>query len=412
MEKLKGALLFGQSGGPSSVINSSACGVFEEAFKQDCITAVYGAAHGIKGILEDRIYDIGQEDREEISLLKNTPSSALGSVRYKLKNSSDDESDYKKLLATFKKYNIRYFMYNGGNDSMDTCCKVGKYMREQGYDCRIIGVPKTVDNDLMGTDHCPGFGSAAKYIATTCMEIALDSVVYDKGTATVIEIMGRNAGWLTASSAVASYAGAGPDLIYLPERTFDIEEFLTQCTNVFKEKGNVLAAVSEGIRDKSGKYIAEYATENVSKDSFNHIQLGGVGNYLGALIKERLNIKVRAIEFSLMQRCASHIASKRDVEEAYLVGAEAVKAAVKGESGIMIGLNRAAGSRYKLELMYLPLEKVANYEKKLPERYISDDNFVSKEYLDYVLPLIEGEAAPPFINGVPRFAKLKKIRAK
>lgn len=409
MEKLKGALLFGQSGGPSSVINSSACGVFEQAFKENCITAVYGAAHGIKGILEGKLYDIGKEDKEEISLLKNTPSSALGSVRYKLKNFADDESDYKKILALFQKYNVRYFMYNGGNDSMDTCHKVSKYMREKGYDCRIVGVPKTIDNDLFGTDHCPGFGSAAKYIATTCMEIALDSKVYDKGAATVIEIMGRNAGWLTASSAVASYAGAGPDLIYLPERPFDIEEFITRCAAVFKEKGNVIAALSEGIRDKEGKYIAEYAAANASKDSFNHIQLGGVGNYLGALLKERLNVKVRAIEFSLMQRCAAHIASRCDVEEAYLAGAEAVKAAVKGESEIMIGFNRAVGEQYKTEFIYLPLEKVANYEKKLPDRYITEDNFISEEFLDYVLPLIEGEAAPPFVKGVPRFARLKKI---
>ena len=411
MEKLVGALLFGQSGGPTSVINASACGVFEEAFQHDCITAVYGAAHGIKGILYDELYDIAKEDKEEIALLRNTPSSALGSVRYKLKNAEDDDSDYKRILEVFTKYNIRYFFYNGGNDSMDTCYKIGKYLTDRNYPCRIIGVPKTIDNDLFGTDHCPGYGSAAKYVATTCMEIARDSKVYDKGSVTIIEIMGRNAGWLTAASAVASYKGWGPDLIYVPEIPFDLHDFEEQVKKVYVEKGDCIVAVSEGIRDREGRYISEYSSE-AARDSFNHVQLGGLANYLAGVAKNATNAKVRPIEFSLMQRCAAHIASLTDVDEAYLAGTSAVKAAINGKSNIMIAFGRPVGE-YKCIIKEMPLDMVANTEKVLPEEYLcSDRHFITEKFLDYVTPLISGEARPPFVDGVPKFATLKRVRTR
>ena len=249
MKNLKGACIFGQSGGPTSVINSSAAGVFIEALKQENITNVYGAAHGIRGILDEKFYLINEEDMSELELLKYTPSSALGSVRYKLKNFEDDPTDYNRLLEVFKKYDIRYFFYNGGNDSMDTCNKISKFMKNSGYDCNVIGVPKTIDNDLFGTDHCPGYGSAAKYIATTLMEINLDASVYDTGLVCIIEVMGRNAGWLTAAAALANYKNLGADLIYLPEVPFDVDKFISDVKGVCERKNNkCIAVVSEGMR--------------------------------------------------------------------------------------------------------------------------------------------------------------------
>ncbi|MDD4290892.1 MAG: 6-phosphofructokinase [Clostridia bacterium] len=409
MEGLKGALLFGQSGGPTAVINASALGVFEEALKNGAVTKVFGACHGIKGVLDDKLVDIGTEDASELRLLIQTPSSALGSVRYKLANLNDDDRDYKRIHEIFAKYDIRFFLYNGGNDSMDTCNKISKYLSSVNYACNVVGVPKTIDNDLYGTDHCPGYGSAAKYIATTCMEIALDSKVYDKGSIAVIEIMGRHAGWLTAASAVASYRGLGPDLIYLPETPFDVESFLDEVYDTYRQKGNCIAAVSEGICDESGKYIAEYAFENAERDSFNHIQLGGVGNYLGGRIKSKTGVKVRPIEFSLMQRCAAHIASKTDVEEAYEAGAQAVRSAVVGSTDVMIGFRRAEGENYVCECVELPLSIVANTEKKVPLGYITEGKpFITPAFLDYVTPLIQGEVNMKFEDGLPRFAKLNK----
>ena len=245
MKNLKGALLFAQSGGPTSVINASACGVFEEAFKHGEITQVLGAAHGVVGILNDELYDMGKEDPAEIHRLLGTPSSALGSCRYKLKDYRDDETDYLRILEVFKKHNVKYFFYNGGNDSMDTCNKIGEFVNAHGYECNVVGVPKTIDNDLYGIDHCPGYASAAKYIATTCMEIDLDARVFDKGMITIIEIMGRHAGWLTAASAVATYAGHGPDLIYVPETDFDLDKFTADVKAVFEKHGKCIVAVSE-----------------------------------------------------------------------------------------------------------------------------------------------------------------------
>lgn len=413
MSELKGAAIFGQSGGPTSVINASAAGVFQEALKQGAITAVYGAAHGIKGILEEKFYDMSQEDSHELDLMKTTPSSALGSVRYKLKKAEDDDTDYKRLLEVFKKYDIRYLFYNGGNDSMDTCNKISKYMQQSGYECRVMGVPKTIDNDLWGTDHCPGYGSAAKYIATSTMEVYHDARVYDKGMITVLEIMGRNAGWLTASAALATYMGHGPDLIYLPEIPFDVEQFIVEATDIYKKQNNVIIAVSEGIRDKNGTYISEYGSDLAqSKDAFGHAQLGGLAVTLANMLKEKTGAKVRGIEFSLLQRCASHVGSLTDVNEAYLAGQMAVRYAVEGKTDYMVGFERAEGKEYKCNIKLISLTDVANTEKKIPREWINEaGNGLNIEFINYALPLIQGESAPPLVNGLPRFAKLKKVLA-
>ena len=413
MKNLVGACMFGQSGGPTSVINSSAAGVFIEALAQKNITKVYGAANGIQGILNENFYDIGKEDEKELYLLKNTPSSALGSVRYKLKSADVDDTDYKRILEVFKKYNVRYFFYNGGNDSMDTCNKISKYLLKSGYECNIIGVPKTIDNDLYGTDHCPGYGSAAKYVATTMMELFLDATVYDKGQITIVEIMGRNAGWLTAASALASYKGLGPDLIYLPEQAFDIEKFLIQVKNVADANhGKCIVALSEGIKTADGKYVVEaIADSSAAKDSFGHTQLGGVAATLAGLVKEKIGGKVRAIEFSLMQRCGAHLASKVDVEEAFEAGRVAVRSACEGNTDKMVVFIRKPGKEYEISYELMDIELAANTEKKIPDNWILPDNKgLSQEFIDYALPLIQGDCKAPLEDGLPRFAKLKKVR--
>ena len=414
MSKLVGAAIFGQSGGPSSVINSSAAGVFIEALKHsDVITNVYGAAHGIKGILDEQFYDIGQEDIKELELLKNTPSSALGSVRYKLKPADVDDTDYKRLLEVFKKYNIRYFFYNGGNDSMDTCNKVSKFMQQSGYECRVMGVPKTIDNDLFGTDHCPGYGSAAKYIATSIMELKLDATVYNTGMVCVLEVMGRNAGWLTAAAQLATYKGLGADLIYLPETPFDVNEFLASVKEICAKQNNkCIVVVSEGIKNAEGKYVGEFVASKT--DLFGHAQLGGVGQMLADMVKNELGVKVRAIEFSLLQRCAAHLASKVDVEEAFASGAYAVQAAIAGETDKMVILKRDYSAKeYKCEPALMDVALAANTEKKIPAEWILPaGKGLTQAYVDYALPLIQGDSKAPLEDGLPRFARLKKVFVK
>ena len=285
MSELKGACIIGQSGGPTSVINASAYGVIRTALDSDCITNVYGAEHGIKGVLEDRLFDMSQEDPKELELLKYTPSSALGSCRYKMKDPDEDDTDYKRILEVFKKHDVRYFFYNGGNDSMDTCNKISKYMQKVGYECRVMGVPKTIDNDLYGTDHCPGYASAAKYIATSLMEVYQDAHVYDTGMICIVEIMGRHAGWLTAAAALATKYGAGPDLIYLPETDFDMDTFLADVQRVYKETGSCMVAVSEGIHYADGSFVSEAKTS--ATDGFGHAQLGGLAALLASIVKEK-----------------------------------------------------------------------------------------------------------------------------
>ena len=410
MKNLVGNALLGQSGGPTSVINASAAGVFIEALNQENITGVFGAVHGIKGILEEDFIDISKEDIEELKRLKNTPSSAIGSVRYKLKDPKKDDSEYRRLLEVFRKYNIRYFFYNGGNDSMDTCNKISKFFKKEGFDCNVMGVPKTIDNDLNVTDHSPGYGSAAKYVATTFMELFHDATVYDQPMITVVEVMGRNAGWLTAAAALAQHKGQGPDLIYLPEKTFDPEVFFSDVDRVLKQKGKVIVAVSEGIKTKEGKYVPELYQE-LKKDAFGHAQLGGTAQALVSELSNRFNVKLRAIEFSLMQRSAAHLASKVDVTEAFNAGRKAVKAAVSGATDKMIGFKRISSNPYKIKYVRIPLQKAANEEQKVPLRWIKEDHTgLTQDYIDYALPLIQGDEKAKLEDGLPRFAKLKKIR--
>ena len=410
-EKLIGSAIFGQSGGPTSVINSSAYGVIRTALDSDEITNVYGAENGIIGVLNDRLFDMSKEDADELLLLVNTPSSELGSCRYKIADPDEDDTDYKKILKVFKKYNVRYFFYNGGNDSMDTCNKIYRYMKKVGYECRVIGVPKTIDNDLSGTDHCPGYGSAAKYIATSCMEVSKDNKVYTTDNITVMEIMGRHAGWLTAASVLASEKGEGPDLIYLPETDFDLDQFFDDVQKVHEKKGDVFIAVSEGIHYDNGRFVAEVQTSTT--DGFGHAQLGGVANYLGGLLKARTGIKTRAIELSLLQRSAAHMASKTDIEEAIEAGKFAVKSALAGKTGKMVAFERDLESvSYKCKMILVPLSEAANAEKKVPREWINKKgNFVNKEFLDYALPLIQGEPVRYFEDSLPRYAKLKKVIA-
>ncbi len=411
-DKLVGACIIGQSGGPTSVINASAYGAISEALAAEEITQVLGADHGITGVLGDKLYDMGKEDPQELTYLKNTPASELGSCRYKLADPDKDDTDYKRILEVFKKHNVRYFFYNGGNDSMDTCDKISRFMSKSGWECRVMGIPKTIDNDLWGTDHCPGFASAAKYIATSAMEVSKDGRVYPTGQVTIMEIMGRHAGWLAASAALATHFGAGPDLVYLPELDFDKDAFLNDVERIYKEKGNCLVAVSEGLHYADGTFVSEAKTS--STDGFGHAQLGGLAARLCEMVKERTGAKVRPIELSLLQRCGAHLASKTDVEEAELAGRMAVKAAVGGETGKMVAFERATDEKggYKCNIVLLPLTSVANAEKKVPLEWITPEhNFVTKDFIDYALPLIQGEPERPTEQSLPRYAKLKKVLA-
>jgi 6-phosphofructokinase 1 len=411
MGDLRGACLFAQSGGPTSVINASAAGVIMTAQQSGVITDVYGSANGIKGILNDVIYDMSHEDGRELELLLTTPSSALGSARYKLKHFDEDEQDYVKILDLFRKYDIRYFFFNGGNDSMDTCNKVGQYMKKVGYECRVMGVPKTIDNDLMGTDHCPGYGSAAKYISTAIMEVNLDAKVYDRGMVIVFEIMGRNAGWLTAAAALAGSKGYGADLVYLPEIPFSMERFLSDVGEVYNRTGACIVAASEGIRTAEGQYITEMG-EHRSVDSFGHKQLGGIASILAGQARHHLSARVRPIELSLLQRCAAHCASRVDIEEAYMAGCRAVEYALEGKSGYMVGFERAPGPKYQCSTTLVDVSKAANAEKKIPREWINEaGNGLLEPFVEYALPLIQGNSRIDQEDGLPRFARLKKVRA-
>ncbi len=411
---LKGACVIGQSGGPTAVINSSIYGAIRAALDSTHITRVYGAANGIVGVLEDKLYDLNQEDEYELNLLMSTPSAELGSCRYKIADFEKDDTDYKRIVEIFKKYDVRYFFYNGGNDSMDTCDKVNRYMEKVGYPCRVMGIPKTIDNDLFGTDHCPGFGSAAKYIATTCMEVAKDAKVYDRGMITVIEVMGRNAGWLTAAAALATRHGDGPDFVYLPEVAFDIEKFYQDVGALYEKNGKVIVALSEGIHDGKGNLISGLFNDlSNSTDGFGHAQMGGLAVCLADELKKRTGSKVRGIELSLLQRCASHLASKTDVDEAVLAGRTAVESAIKGADGQMVAFEREyVDGVYNCKTKLLPLTSVANFEKKVPLEWINaEGNNVTDEVLDYIEPLIQGSPVRVLENSLPRYAKLKKIIA-
>ena len=408
---LKGACVIGQSGGPSSVINCSAYGVIKTALESEYITTVYGMYHGIKGILNDELMIMDEEDPKELERLLYTPSSALGSCRYKIADPDEDDTDYKRILEIFKKYNIRYFFYNGGNDSMDTCAKVSRYMSKVGYECRVMGVPKTIDNDLFGTDHCPGFSSAAKYIATSIMEVYLDSHVYDTGMITIIECMGRHAGWLTGAAALASAKGMGPDLVYLPEVDFDMDKFIADVTRIYDENKNCIVAVSEGIHYADGSFVSEART--AATDGFGHAQLGGLAAMLANVVKQHTSAKVRGIELSLLQRCAAHIASGNDIQESFMSGKVAVESALAGITGKMVGFECDRSNGYVCNAKLFDLDSVANYEKKVPVEWINaEGNGVTQDFIDYCLPLIQGETGMVKEDGLPRFCRLKRVFAK
>lgn len=400
--------LVAQSGGPTAVINSSLYGVIMEISKSHRINRIYGGLNGIEGIINNRIIDILNIPYERIKQMRFSPSAALGSCRYKLKDYTEDDSDYKKLINIFKKYNIKYFFYIGGNDSMDAAAKINRYAKEIGFDLNVIGIPKTVDNDLMHTDHCPGFGSAAKYVATTTLELAMDAEVYELDTINVLEVMGRNAGWLTASSALAGEKMHNlKQLVYLPEVAFNEEKFLDDVSKAHKEFGNVFITVSEGIVDEHGDYVAK-RDNAYSKDAFGHTQLGGVGDYIEKIIKEKIHKRVKMTRLGMTQRCAMHLASKVDFEEAEILGREAVNYALCGVSGKMVSLIRESNFPYAVKTGLVKLDEVCNVEKKVPSQWInSDGNYVTDEFLDYVRPLIYGEVNIPTMDGLPYYINLK-----
>ena len=402
-----------QSGGPTCAINASLVGVFSEALKEPSIDAIFGSINGIEGMIDDHLIDLKTMIRtnEDMEMLLQTPSTVLGSCRYKLKDWHDDDTVYQKIIHCFEQRQIGAFFYIGGNDSMDTVLKLSEYVKEKGLNTKIIGIPKTIDNDLFGTDHCPGFASAAKYIATSCMEVSKDCRVYDTGTITVVEIMGRHAGWLAGSAALASACGSGPDLIYLPEVDFDMEQFLADVHRIYQEKNNVLIAVSEGIHYADGSFVSEAKAS--ATDGFGHAQLGGLAARLAQVIKEHEHAKVRGIELSLLQRAGAHLASQTDIDEAFAAGKMAVEAALSGETGKMVAFERVmADGQYTCRMKLIPLSDVANYEKKVPVEWIvPEGNNVTQDFIDYALPLIQGVPEIPLENGLPRYARLKKVLA-
>lgn len=409
MELIRGNVIVGQSGGPTAVINSSLVGVFKTA-KDRGAKKVYGMRHGIQGLLEERYVDLSDhiQNNLDIDLLKRTPSAFLGSCRYKLPEVDKDPAVYEKIFSILKKLDIEFFFYIGGNDSMDTIKKLSDYALEMGSPIRFIGVPKTIDNDLDITDHTPGFGSAAKYIASTTKEIIRDGLVFDQDMVTIIEIMGRNAGWLTGASALAKCEDCdGPDLIYLPEIPFDIDSFIEKIAELHKVKKSIIVAISEGIRTPEGKYISELTDTVEFVDAFGHKALSGSAKYLANKIGGKFGWKTRAIELNTLQRSASHLVSRVDITEAYQVGGAAVKAAFEGLTGQMVILKRVSDDPYICITDTYDVHKIANVEKKVPREWINDaGDYVTQEFLNYVKPLIQAELTPIMVDGLPRHLTL------
>jgi 6-phosphofructokinase 1 len=406
MSKLIGNAIVGQSGGPTAAINATLAGVIRGVKDvPDIIPTLFGMRNGIEGFLEERIVNLTDlfADENDIKTLELTPSAALGSCRKKMKTPADDPDTYAKLIQIFKKYNIRYFFYIGGNDSMDTVSKLSRYASDHEYEMRVIGVPKTIDNDLMVTDHTPGFGSAAKYVAVTMKEILRDVSVYTAKAVTIVEIMGRDAGWLTASAALAGLSdGRGPDLVYLPEVAFDPDEFISSMNKIQEDHPAVLIAVSEGIRFADGRYVGE-GLGGRKIDAFGHVALSGAGKILENLTKERIGCKVRSIELNLPQRCAAHLASKTDIDESVGVGRSAVIASVEGKTGVMMTINRENCEEYSVYYDSAEIFSIANGVKTVPSKFINNDgNNVTEECIKYLAPLIVGEIIPEYENGLPK----------
>lgn len=399
-------LIVGQSGGPTAVINSSLYGVVSEGFRHpDAIGHVYGMVNGIAGFLEGNVLDFAQElPGGQLERLKTTPGAYLGSCRYKLPEDLEDPV-YPQLFARFEELNIGYFFYIGGNDSMDTVSKLSRYARKTGSSLIVLGEPKTIDNDLILTDHTPGYGSAARYVASTVREIATDASVYNANSVTIVEIMGRHAGWLTAAGALARrFPEDNPRLLYLPETAFDEEEFLSRIQDAFSSTKTVVVCVSEGIHDASGKFICEYEN-SVGTDTFGHKMLAGCGKYLENLVRSRLGVKARSIELNVPQRCSAALMSKTDQQEAILAGQFGVQAALKGETGKMIAFSRSSQSPYQLHCTLEDVDRICNQEKTVPMDWITEDGSdVTGDFLEYALPLIQGTVEIPMDDqGLPAF---------
>lgn len=407
---MKKNAVVGQSGGPTAVINASLYGtVYEALNREDEIGTVYGMINGIEGFLNNQVMDMAPlEESKELELIRTTPGSYLGSCRYKLPEDLNDPV-YPQLFARFEAYNIGYFFYIGGNDSMDTVSKLSRYAEKISSNIRVIGIPKTIDNDLVETDHTPGFGSAAKYVASTVREIAIDASVYDnKKSVTIVEIMGRHAGWLTAASALArKFEHDNPVLIYLPETDFDQDAFIEKVRTSLETTPNLVVCISEGIHDNTGTFICEYSND-VGTDTFGHKMLTGSGKYLENLVKERLGVKVRSVELNVCQRCSSSMLSKTDQKEAIASGAYGVKAALNGASGKMVAFERLDGDDYQIDYVLKDVNVICNQEKCVPAAWITaDGSNVTEDFIRYARPLIQGEVTVPTEDGVPKFAYRK-----
>ena len=411
-------IIVGQSGGPTSVINSSLAGVFATA-KELGAGKIYGMRNGIEGLLEERYIDMTEyiKNSMDVEILKRTPSSFLGSCRFKLPTAEKSPETYEKIIAVLRKLDIQHFFYIGGNDSMDTIKQLSEYAKAKNItDITFMGVPKTIDNDLALTDHTPGFGSAAKYIGASTKEVIRDAqgLTYKKSMITIMEIMGRNAGWLTGATALARTEDCdGPDLIYLPEVPFDIDKFLVKVKDLLKKKSSVVIAVSEGIRLADGRYVCELGSSGDYVDAFGHKQLAGTATYLANFLAAECGCKTRAVELSTLQRSASHMASRVDIDEAFMVGGAAVKAADEGDTGKMIVIDRVSDDPYMAKTGIYDVHRIANEEKVVPRNWMNKDaSYVTKDFVDYISPLIQGDYQPIMVNGLPRHLvlNLKKKR--
>lgn len=404
---MKGNVIVGQSGGPTAVINSSLAGVYRTAMDRGA-KKVYGMLFGIQGLLDEQYVDLSKYIKSEldIEILKRTPSAFLGTCRFKLPDIHENQAIFEKIFELLNRLNIECFIYIGGNDSMDTIKKLSDYAILTGQSQKFVGVPKTIDNDLALTDHTPGYGSAAKYIATSTKEVIRDGLgfSYKKKLVTIIEIMGRNAGWLTGAAALSKGEDCdGPDLIYLPELVFDLEKFVAKVRKLLEKKDVVVVAVSEGIKTKDGKYVSELASGSDYVDAFGHKQLTGSAGYLANLVSREVGCKTRSVEFSTLQRSAAHLASRVDVNEAYMVGGAAVKAADEGDSGKMVVIDRVSDDPYQCATGIYDVHKIANGEKLVPRDWINKEGtYVTEEFIDYVRPLIQGDYPCVMVNGIPR----------
>ena len=405
MNTLRGNAVVGQSGGPTAAINATLAGVIRGALASDAIETLYGMRNGIEGFLAENLINLSEifSDEKKIKILEQTPSAALGSCRKKMKSPADDPETYEKLIEIFKKYNIRYFFYIGGNDSMDTVSKLSVFAAQHDYEMKVVGVPKTVDNDLAATDHTPGFGSAAKYVATTMKELLCEISVYTMKAVTIVEVMGRDAGWLTASAALPVVSGGrAPDLVYLPERTFDPDKFIDKINELQKDHPALLVAISEGIKFPDGRYVGE-GLGGRKVDAFGHVALSGAGKVLEGLVKDKVGCKVRSIELNLPQRAAAHLASLTDISESVGVGKRAVEAAIAGETGVMATILRGEGDEYSVTFGTADISKIANAVRGVPAEYINEaGDGITEAGIKYLAPLVIGEVDIEYDNGMPK----------